>query len=601
LALTLAAACGDDTGSGGAGASGGSTTTTGSTSSSTKSSSSSTTSSSSSSSSSSSGGGGAAEGGGGGALGGGGAGQGGDGGAGGGGANPSQQIADVIATPDGAGLSLPIEGALVTYIKTVQGMDPAGFFLQAEQTGPAIFVAVDPATLNPVVNVGDELELTVTEVTTVAGLKMVTAVTGVSELSTGNSITPLVTDVSNANDLVTNLSGYESRVISLTADIDANFVNASFPQVAAEISTMGLDDPNLRLRMPETVRAAFDLEVGCSVTLDYGVMWRFNAVAQPSTVDAADLSVVLCPAPTVVSAAPTSGTTVVVSFSRLLDPASVQAADFTFNNGLTAQAVSVSGKDVTITTSMQTGGTTYTVTAQNLTDVLGSNVVAPNTAMFNGFVTIAQMVFNEISPNIGSARDLAEFLVTGAGTTNGITFIQDGSNVEILATFPDVTVAVGDLIVVHVNPAGATGAAPGSETTSKTQHPAATFSANYDNAWDFHGGNSGITNSNRVLRLEAPGGAIIDAIAVALTGQTTAAFPGDLATLQGLGLWLPANCGGVACDYASTPTAVDISVNYFGVGTTPTGNTVQRKPGFDTMQASDWNAAAAHSLGQPNP
>ena len=464
--------------------------------------------------------GGSAEGGGGAAEGGGGAGQG--GGGGGGGTDPSQQIADVIATADGSGLSLPIEGALVTYTKPALGSDSAGFFLQADQAGPAIFIAVDPASLTPVPDVGDEIELTVTDLTTVAGLKMVTGISGLAELSTGNSITPLVADVSNATDLVTNLDAYESRVISLTADIDADFVNASFPQVAGEISTMGLDDPNLRLRMPETVRAAYDLQAGCSVTLDYGVMWRFNGVAQPSTVDANDLSVVICPSPTVVSAAATSATTVVVSFDRLLDAASVQAGDFTFDNGLTAQAVSVSGSDVTITTSAQTGGTTYTVTAANVNDVLGSPVAMPNNAMFSGFVTIAQMVFNEINPNITSSRDLVELLVTGAGTTNGITLMQDGSNLETLATFPSVNVAVGDLIVLHLNPAGATGAAPGSETASKTEYAAATFSANYDNAWDFHGGTTGLSASNRVLRLEAPGGSIIDAVAVVLTGQALA-------------------------------------------------------------------------------
>ena len=41
-----------------------------------------------------------------------------------------------------------------------------------------------------------------------------------------------------------------------------------------------------------------------------------------------------------------------------------------------------------------------------------------------------------------------------------------------------------------------------SETTAKNQFPQASFSSNYDNAWDVRGNNSsGITNSNQVLQL----------------------------------------------------------------------------------------------------
>ncbi len=601
LAVCVTAACGDDTGSGGAGGSGGEPSTTTSSTTSAKSSTSTTTTGSSTSTSttnttntttttSSTGGGGMAEGGGGG-----------DGGGGGMQGNPSQQIADVLATADGGGLTLPIQGALVTYTKPVLGLDPAGFFLQADQAGPAIFVAVDPATLSPVPVVGDEVDLTVTDVVTNTGLKQITGITGFSVVSSGNSITPLVADVNNAADLVSNLDAYTSRVITLDADIDLDFTTAGNPQVAAKITTMGVDDPDLRIRMPEAVRATYDLQPGCAVTLDYGVMWRFNAVAQPSALQASDLTIVLCPAPTVVSAIALSSTSVLVTFDRTLDAATVQAGDFTFNNGLTAQGVMVNGNEVTVTTSAQAGGT-YTVTAANLDDVLGSPVGSPNSAMFSGFVTGATMLINEVNANISGSTDLVELLVTGAGTTNGITLGQESNTVTTLATFPDVNVAVGDLIVVHLNPAAATGAAPGSETTSKNQHANASFSANYDNAWDFHGtGTTGLVFSNRILRIDGPGSVIIDAIPVVLTGQSPMAFPADLQALQGLGLWLPANCGGMLCDYASTPTAIDISVNYFGSGNSATGNSIQRKPGFDTMQASDWNAAAAHSWGQPNP
>lgn len=219
-------------------------------------------------------------------------------------------------------------------------------------------------------------------------------------------------------------------------------------------------------------------------------------------------------------------------------------------------------------------------------------------------IATAEMVINEVNPNISTSRDLVELLVISAGTTMGITLVQDGSVLDTLATMPDVTVAVGDLIVVHLNPTAATGAAPASETVSKTQFPAAMYSANYDGAWDFHGGTTGLTFSHRVLRVEAPGGgSSLDAVPFVLstTVSPPAAFPGDLQALQAAGRWLPADCGGSPCSYTSTPTAVGVSVDYNGCGTSPTGNSVARQSGQMTMQKGDWNAAATPSWGVANP
>jgi hypothetical protein len=66
-------------------------------------------------------------------------------------------------------------------------------------------------------------------------------------------------------------------------------------------------------------------------------------------------------------------------------------------------------------------------------------------------------------------------------------------------------------------------------------------------------------------------------------------------------LWLPADCGGTPCTYASTPTAVEVSVQYDGAGNTPAGNSIQRKPATATKQKTDWNAAAAQTFGAANP
>jgi hypothetical protein len=553
--------------------------------------------------------GGMAQGGGGAGMGGmGGMNMGGGGGGGGTTMTPSQQIAAVLGTADGTGLNLVVADATVTYVKPAFGADPAGFFVQADQMGPALFVAVDPATLTPAPAVGDEVMFTVTAVSTTTGLKHASAIAPASYMrhSQGNDVAVLVSDITDATDVLTNLDGYTSRAVSFIADIEADFTGAGSPQVAAPITTSGLSDPNYRLRMPEAVRATYDLEMGCTLIVDYGVMWRFNAIAQPSALSTNDIAMgdVQCLPPTVAMAQAASSTSVVITFDRLLDPTSVQPSDFMFTGGLMASAVMVNGKTVTVTTSPQMSGTSYTVTVADVTDVLGEAIdPALDEAMFTGYVVPAGLLINEIGPTITDNFDLVELLVTSSGTVNGITLIQDGTAFETIATLPDVNVAMGDIIVVHLNGATAAGAAPGSETMAKNQYAAATYSANYDGAWDFHGGTIHLTNNARVIRVHAPGNVLIDAVPVVLSssGSPPSAFPGDLQALQALGRWLPADCGGQLCTYSSTPTAIAISVDYLGSGNSPTGNSISRKPGMNTMQKSDWNAAGAQSWGAANP
>jgi hypothetical protein len=300
---------------------------------------------------------------------------------------------------------------------------------------------------------------------------------------------------------------------------------------------------------------------------------------------------------------------VVVTFSKPLNPATVlpDGSQFTADNGLTFSAAAVTGGTntvVTLTSSTQTQGQTYTVTADSsITDAFGFAVDSPNSAMFAGATPAAVVKLNELSPNITGAHDLIELKVTSGGTTSGIALNEIGSSAVQLAVLPAITVATGDLIVVHLTPTGTTGIAPGSETTAKNQFPNATYSANYDGAWDVLGNAVGLTNSNRVLRVVASGGATIDAVPVVLSsaGSPPAAFPGSLQALQGEGLWLPADCGGALCTYVSTPTAVEISVDYLSTGTTPTGNSISRKSATFTMQKSDWNAAATNTFGTDNP
>jgi hypothetical protein len=520
-------------------------------------------------------------------------------------ANISAQIAAVRSSTNDP-VNLPIELALVTYVKPLVGTDPAGFFLQAQMDGPAVFVAVDPATLNPVPAVGDRVSLTVVTKATVAGMVHVTSISGYSVNAQGQPVAQL-RSVVNDVDLPALVADYEGELISLSGTLATGFSSSGSGHVAANLSSdVVINSGNQKLRVPTPLQEQLDLALGCSVTVN-GILWRFNAQAQASGWVPADITVQSCPAPKVVSAVATSSTALTVTFDRLIDPASVQGngSQFTFATGLSATAATVQGKKVLLTTNTQTGGQSYTVTvATSVRDTLGKQLDATaTTATFSGYRQGAVLRINEANANINNSRDLIELYVVQGGTTMGMTLVE---NTATMATLPDVLVATGDIIVVHIAPTTGNGDAPSSETTGKSQYAQGTYAANYDTAWDFHGGTTGLGYSHRVLRMKDALGNTQDAVAFAVPTSTTppSAYPGFLQTLQAEGLWLPADCAGALCTYTSTPTAVEVSASWGGTGTSRTGASAQRVGTADNNMASDWAILAApnaNTWGRPNP
>lgn len=217
---------------------------------------------------------------------------------------PSEQIAAVRAAAVGA-VDIRVENVLVTYrvmatLRADGGVspnDPAGFFVQADMTGPAVFVAVDPASLSPTPMVGDRVSFRATRVANQGMARWVTAVADFTRASSGNPVAPLVQDLSAAADLVSNLGDYESELIHLAGTVRSDFANAGTGFQSAQIETAGVPAmTNLRLRLPETLRATLGLRNGCTFTIDATPLWRFNAQAQPSAWTAADIMVGTCPA-----------------------------------------------------------------------------------------------------------------------------------------------------------------------------------------------------------------------------------------------------------------------------------------------------------------
>ena len=178
----------------------------------------------------------------------------------------------------------------------VSANDPGGFFVQEGMTGPAAFVAVDPASLTPAPQAGDRVSFTVTQGRTSASAKWITAVTGYSRTGTGANLAMLTQDLSGAADLATGIDGYESELVRVQGAATANFSSAGTGFESAQITTMGVPMAvtNLRLRVASALRMSLGLRMGCTFTVA-APLWRFNAQTQLHAWSMSDISNVNCP------------------------------------------------------------------------------------------------------------------------------------------------------------------------------------------------------------------------------------------------------------------------------------------------------------------
>ncbi len=519
-------------------------------------------------------------------------------------ATASQLIAAARATPDGSGLSLPIAGAVVTYLKPGVGIEGPGFTIQGAPQGPALYVGLDPASLSPSPSVGDVVAFTLTELATLGTntVRMVAAIDPGSWTRQPGSI-PVSTFAQDGStaDLVDLLEEYESEIVNAQVEVSGPFVGAGPLHVKAPIVTTAYPSgsPSLKVRVPQALRDGLDLDVGCLLTLQRTPVWRLGFEAQLAAWTTGDLTVNGCPAPKLLSAVSGGPTTVLLTFDRQLSPTTVTASGFSFSGGVSAVSASVSGKTVTLTTTPQAQGSSYTVFVLASVKDLQGNSVDPtaNAATFANNPAPAVLLLNEVNPQVSSNLDLIELRAVSAGNTQNIQVLQSSnSGPQIVATLPSIQVAVGDLIVVHVNTPGGM-----SETTSRTQFPQASYPSHYDTAWDVAGTSVTLTYSHRVLTVVSAAGVITDGVAFVLstTSSPPGAYPSWLFDLQAAGHWLPVSCGGGPCTYTSVPSALDVSADYAGVTSSP-GTSVQRLSGQDTNSKNDWLPAGPSTFGLPN-
>jgi hypothetical protein len=492
----------------------------------------------------------------------------------------------------GCTVSLPVQGALVSYVRPAIGGESAAFYLQDRQSGPALLVAVDPATVGGGLAVGDRVDLVITGVGMAYG-EPVAAAASVVRQAQGVDVTPLIQDLSTATDVVSALDAYVDELVTITVVLTGGYGASGTGFVEFPVVTAGYPggDANLRLRVRDTLPDLLDLVPSCRVRVGPAPLGRYNATAEATARAAAELTgIERCPAPQVVSAVATATSEVRITFDRRLDPGSVLAdgSQVTFGGGLTAVAATALGRELTVTTSAQTAGLGYTSTVgDTVTDQTGTAVAAfARSASFVGYVVPAVLRLTELAPRLAFSRDLVELEVVSGGSVAGGKLLEQGNGSDVvLATFPAATLATGDLVVVHFVPLSDTGDAGASETTSKTQYAAAN---NYPNAWDFLTSSGGLSASSSVIRVVDRLGRTQDAIPFVDPSSQSTEFFSALQALQAEGRWLPASCSGSPCTNVTTPRASAISVNWSTVGTTVTGNSVQRKLGASTSTNADW-------------
>lgn len=519
----------------------------------------------------------------------------------------SMAIATARALPNGTA-GVVVDGAIVTFVRTTAlGNDTPGFALQAEQQGPALWIAVDPSTLSPPPAVGDRVRLTIDTVgSNTTTMRLATQVSGYARLASGVSLAPLVQDITNASDVVSNLNGYELELVRANATVAAGFRAAGSYFQSARVETPGVTgDPSFEIRVPTAVNDQLGMGFGCTFTVQ-NPLWRFEIRPQLQAFSAGELANLSCPPARLVTAVAPSPTRVVLSFDRRLSSASINAngSQFTFTGGLRATAARVVGANVILTTITQTNLTSYQVdVAGTVVDTRGNAVDANfRTAQFLGSPSVASLKINEVNANIAGGCDLIELRVERGGSLDG--WILRSRDI-VMATFSGLTVAPNQLVVVHGSGNNQTcnpGLVVGGETISPSQLPQFQQSTNFDGAFDWYSPMGGIVNTDTVLALFDASGYIVDAVLLSddPLGSTANASEDAAILVASVGEWTTTAgtvpSGGFIDDSFCSHAVPGLNAT----GTNSAGSTIQRNSNNDSNTQLDWSSSSAPTWGSAN-
>lgn len=520
----------------------------------------------------------------------------------------SQQIAQARSQLDGP-TNVLIDGALVTYSRSTQHNELAGFAVQADPAGPALWVAVDPATLSPPPAPGDRVRLTVLEKgadPTGTGMHFASMVGGYQQIASGVSLGVLVQDLSNSADAVSGLDRYELELVRVSGTIGGGFRGAGTGFRAARIDTAGLSgDPSFELRMPATLEEQQALGVGCSFTVE-APLWRYTTRAQASAWTPADLRASSCPALHVVSASATRSDRVLVTFDRPLRKSSVSTTGSELAiSGLSVAWARVTTSSILLGTSAQASGLSYFAQASTtITDARGIALDASSAgASFTGAPGVPRVLINEVGANITGGCDLIELRVLSSGSLDGF---ELRTRDLVIATLSGIFVSAGDHLVVHAfgGSAACNPSASSSEISSPTDYPASTYAGNFDTAYDVYGtGSGGIPATDTVLTLYDANRNVADAVFLASgVSGTTSRFTNDQAALvAAAGEWMTLTneqpLGGFVGDTFRAHAVLDLDAT----GTDRIGTSIQRTSDSDSDNPSGWTDQSLATWGLPNP
>lgn len=278
---------------------------------------------------------------------------------------------------------IEISQVLITYVKPAVEYEPAGFFVQREPTGPALFVAVDPAELGASLAAGDRVSFVIWELAPYSGMRMATSITDIVVHTRGNDVSELAQVVSDESDLISALDSYEGELVTLQLRVTGLLIQDLDGYMTARIETPAIPDGDaIRLRVPPSLQSFARLEPNCEAVVIAQPLWRSVSFPKVTAWHFDELASLSCPAPRVVSVTAASDTEVRIELSRTINPDTVlpDGSQFTFSdedgeNDLVATGASVVERYVTVTTTPQIQGQLYRASvAGTVEDVLGAGV-----------------------------------------------------------------------------------------------------------------------------------------------------------------------------------------------------------------------------------
>jgi hypothetical protein len=514
-------------------------------------------------------------------------------------------ISTAVNAPDGSA-NIAINNVTVTYLKPQISSpdDPVGFTIQANQQGPGLFITVDPTTTTPALAVGDVVSFTITDMTSLDLERRADAITNLTRSAQGSDVSTLARDVSTATDLLSNIGAYDNTLISVTGTFGNAFANSGTGMQSAELNTAGITGQSkLTFRVPATLVDQLDMAATCNIVATNIPFDRFSSTAELGAYVGSDFVMTNCPAPAIASAVATSATSIAITFTRRIDPATFDGSgdQFTFDQGLTVASATLSARTVTLTTSAQTPDTTYTLTfAGNPLKDLSGNAFTPPTPSptIAGFTVQAGVLINELNANVTGGCDLIELRVTSDGTMSNFKVTErEGvvSSGELSFTFPSgFNVTKNSLVMVHLNSASTTcnKNAATQEVNSPTDQGSAMYAGNYDTAYDFWASDTGLTATDNVITVYDGAGNIADAVLLTTTNTGAQDSLGQGNIVAAANQWSPgptANGMYTATDFSASAV---MGLGSDGTSVTGTATSIQRNADADTNTKADWVTAA---------